>query len=493
MPAASLVFPHQLFADHPALNQDRPVYLVEDPLFFGQLDFHPLKRVLHRASIKAYQAELEEQGHTVHYVDHADLGTLEQWLQAQDVDRWHWSDPCDYLLERRLKRAAPNGVVHSGRNFLLQQEEALQRLKRGKRYHQTDFYQRQRKAFDILMEGGEPVGGKWTYDTENRKKMPKGLVPPQPWMPSVNEHVKEAVDYVQGQWPGQADDLDAKAFPWPVTRSDALRVLEDFVENRLHAFGDYQDALDPERPFLFHSLLTPALNIGLLEPMEVLQAALDRHAIDPVPINALEGFVRQILGWREYLRAVYVEEGVAQRTRNYWGFEAELPAAFAEGKTGWPPVDDAIRKVNRYAYAHHIERLMVLGNVLLLTETHPDAVYAWFMARFIDAYDWVMVPNVYGMSQYADGGLITTKPYLSGSNYIRKQSHYKKGDWCAEWDALYWRFVWVHREVFADNPRMSMMARLVEKMDSAKRKAHLDLADAVLSRWRGGAVARWRC
>lgn len=482
MPEASLVFPHQLFHPHPALDRDRPVYLLEDDLFFGQLDFHPLKRILHRASMKAYQVELEADGYTVHYVDHADLGKLTEWVQQQDVDRWHWSDPCDYLLERRLQRAAPDGVVHPGRGFLLDREEALERIKAGKRYHQTDFYQRQRKQFDLLMDGGEPLGGKWTYDTENRKKLPKDLEPPQPWMPGSNAFTKAAADYVAKTW-----DVDRSAgdnFPWPVTRKDARKVLEDFVENRLHAFGDYQDALDPNRPFVFHGLLTPALNIGLLEPMEVIKAALDRHEADPVPINALEGFVRQVLGWREYLRAVYVEEGTAQRTLNFWGFEEGLPKAFAEGKTGWPPVDDVLRKVERSAYAHHIERLMVLGNVLLLTETHPDAVYRFFMARFIDAYDWVMVPNVYGMSQYADGGLITTKPYLSGSNYIRKQSHYKKGDWCAEWDALYWRFIWVHREVFADNPRMSMMARMVEKMDREKRKNHLDRAEAVLERWR---------
>jgi deoxyribodipyrimidine photolyase-related protein len=172
--------------------------------------------------------------------------------------------------------------------------------------------------------------------------------------------------------------------------------------------------------------------------------------------------------------------GVEERTRNFWGFEAPLPEAFRRGQTGFPPVDDAIRKVKRFAYAHHIERLMVLGNYLLLTETHPNEVYDWFMAEFIDAYDWVMVPNVYGMSQFADGGMMSTKPYISGSNYIRKQSHYKKGSWCEEWDALFWRFVWVHKDIFGANPRMSMMVRTAERMSPEKLQKHLETAEVYL-------------
>ena len=481
MTSATLLFPHQLYWPNPALAKDREAWLVEDELFFGQVDFHPLKRILHRASMKAYQARLEDNGYTVRYIEHAAHVSLSELLQTPSVDEWHVADPNDYLLEKRLDQSGKKWRRYPSPGFLLERETAVQDLQAKDRYHQTDFYMRQRRRHQILLDAnGKPTGGQWTFDGQNRKKLPKGIEPPPPWMPDDNAFVTEARQYVAANY-GQST---SGSFPWPVTHADAERVLLDFVQNRLHAFGDYQDALDPERPFLYHALLTPALNCGLLTPRQIVDAVLDRHADEPVPLNALEGFLRQIIGWREYLRGIYLLEGVTQRNGNFWGFEAGLPPAFARGETGFPPVDDALRKVKRFAYAHHIERLMVLGNVLLLAEVHPDAAYRWFMAQFIDAYDWVMVPNVYGMSQYADGGLITTKPYLSGSNYIRKQSHYPKGDWCAEWDALFWRFIWTNHAVFLANPRMAMMARLAEKMDPGKRQAHLDLGEAVLARWR---------
>ena len=200
-----------------------------------------------------------------------------------------------------------------------------------------------------------------------------------------------------------------------------------------------------------------------------------------IPVNSLEGFVRQVLGWREYIRAVYETQGVKQRTANYWQHTRPIPKALWEGSTGIEPIDDAIGRLLKTGYNHHIERLMILGNFMLLCEFDPNEVYRWFMEMYIDSYDWVMVPNVYGMSQYADGGLMSTKPYISGSSYVLKMSNYSKGNWCAVWDALFWRFIYKHKEKFAKNPRMSMMAVQVSKMDQDKLNQHLSIAENFLA------------
>jgi len=229
---------------------------------------------------------------------------------------------------------------------------------------------------------------------------------------------------------------------------------------------------------LFHSVLTPALNTGLISPQEVVDAAIARS--EQVPLNSLEGFVRQIVGWREYMRGVYRRFGRRQRTSNFWQHTQSMPSAMYRGTTGIEPVDTIIRRVLKHAYCHHIERLMILGNFMLLCEIHPDAIYQWFMELFIDSYDWVMVPNVYGMSQHADGGLITTKPYISGSGYVLKMSRFGKGPWCPIWDALYWRFINKHREFFGSNPRMSIMVAQCDRMGE-RLNGHLRTAESFLT------------
>jgi deoxyribodipyrimidine photolyase-related protein len=217
------------------------------------------------------------------------------------------------------------------------------------------------------------------------------------------------------------------------------------------------------------------LNVGLLTPNEVIDATLAFAQNHDVPLNSLEGFIRQVLGWREFIRMVYLSKGREERTRNYWGFKRKLPRSFWMGTTGIVPLDETIHKVRETGYCHHIERLMVLGNCMLLNEFDPDDVYRWFMELFIDAYDWVMVPNVYGMSQFADGGMMATKPYISGSNYLMKMSDYPKGEWQLQWDAWFWRFMHIHRDFFLKNPRLSMLVRSFDKMTEEKRRTILDV------------------
>lgn len=224
------------------------------------------------------------------------------------------------------------------------------------------------------------------------------------------------------------------------------------------------------------------LNVGLITPKEIVAQTLEFIQENKIPINSTEGFIRQIIGWREFIRGVYECKGSEERTTNFWKFRRKIPSSFYDGTTGILPIDQTIKKVLRTGYCHHIERLMVLGNFMLLCEFDPDEVYQWFMELFIDAYDWVMVPNVYGMSQFADGGLMSTKPYISGSNYLIKMSNYPKGDWQQIWDGLFWRFMHVHRDFFTRNPRLGMLVRMFDKMPEEKKDLHLKMAEEYLEK-----------
>jgi deoxyribodipyrimidine photolyase-related protein len=271
------------------------------------------------------------------------------------------------------------------------------------------------------------------------------------------------------------------SFIYPTTYEESQAWLNQFLQNRFAEFGEYEDSLVRGENILNHSVLSPMLNIGLLTPQDILNKALLFANKNKVPINSLEGFVRQILGWREFIRGVYEHKGTQERTMNYWQFSRKIPKSFWDGTTGIPPVDEVIKKVLATGYVHHIERLMVLGNIMLLCEFDPDEVYRWFMEMFVDAYDWVMVPNVYGMSQFADGGLMATKPYISGSNYLMKMSDFEKGDWQQTWDGLFWRFMHVHRNFFLKNPRLGMLVKTFDKMTEEKKEAHIHQAEIFLA------------
>jgi len=275
------------------------------------------------------------------------------------------------------------------------------------------------------VDGDKPIGGKWSFDRENRKKLPKNITIPKIPQISPNTYVLEAQEYVTQNF---ADHWGSVAnFSYPTTHREATNWLQDFLTQRFANFGDYEDAMSIQQDIIFHGVLTPMLNIGLLTPEQVISETLNYAESHPVGLNTLEGFVRQIIGWREFMAGMYLRIGTAQRNRNFWEHHRPIPASFYTGTTGILPLDHVIKKVLQTAYCHHIERLMVLGNFMLLCEIHPQAIYQWFMEFFIDSYDWVMVPNVYGMSQYSDGGWMTTKPYISGSNYLRKMSDFPAG------------------------------------------------------------------
>lgn len=328
-------------------------------------------------------------------------------------------------------------------------------------YSMAQFYAYQRKSQNILMEGQRPIGGKYSFDADNRKKIPKRLPIPPTFFPPKNPNTEKIIAEVESEFTDAIGD--ASPFLYPTTHHEARKALEMFLKDKLAFFGDYQDAIQKEDSFLFHSVLSPILNLGLLTPQEVIWAAIIHSEKHSVSINSLEGFLRQLMGWREFVRASYLMKGSHQRSFNFFQHHEKIPKKFWEGKTGILPIDTLIKRILKIGYCNHIERLMVLGNFLLLTEISPQEIYKWFMGHFVDAYDWVMVPNVYGMSQYADGGVIITKPYISSSNYILKMSNYPKGEWTEIWDGLFWRFLQKHHSIFSSNNRTLNLMQIFNK------------------------------
>lgn len=488
MKEITLIFPHQLFKDHPSVTVSREIWLIEDPLYFNQYNFHKQKLILHRASMKYYADQMTLKKYKVVYIECTDnlaqTKILFEHLKKLGVKSIHYCNVVDYLLERRINRYATLNditlVKNESPNFINTQNYLSDYFKDKKRFFQTDFYIEQRKRFDILITDKKPTGGKWTYDIENRNKIPSSIDVPSLPKKINNKFIDEALAYVETNFSNNFGETES--FIYPVTHHDAEKWLDVFLKERFQNYGIYQDAISKDNTFLFHSILTPMLNTGLLEPTQLIEKAINCADKNNIPLNSLEGFIRQVLGWREFIRAVYVLKGVEMRKRNYWNHHRKIPKSFYDGTTGIPPIDDAISKLKSHAYCHHIERLMVLGNYMLLSEFDPEEVYKWFMELFIDSYDWVMVPNVFGMSQFADGGFMSTKPYISGSNYISKMSDYKKGDWCVTWDALYWNFIHKHQQLFSKNPRMSMMVHQVNKMNPERFNSLQEIAQRELAK-----------
>lgn len=493
MSSATVLLPNQLFADHPGLS-DTPdkVVLFEDPLFFGDPQYpakmHKQKLWLHRASMARYHQSLLAEGINstiMAYDGQADAALrLFQGLASDGITQTVMVEPVDFIAQKRLIHAADRTSITlqflPSPGFLNTQADNRDWANGRKRWFMAEFYKTQRRRLDVLMEGDQPQGGQWSFDEENRKKVPKALLKSLPWMdwPAHDDIDNAAKLSVLAEFPEATGQLDTLYYP--TSHAAAAQWLRQFLERRFAQFGDYEDAIVGGESWLWHAVLTPALNIGLLTPKQVIDATLAYAGDNGIPLNSVEGFVRQIIGWREFIRATYEDLGVPMRTTNHWNHHRPMPAAFYDGTTGIDPLDDAIKRVLNTGYCHHIERLMVIGGFMFLCEVNPDDIYRWFMEMFVDSYDWVMVPNVYAMSQHADGGLITTKPYFSGSNYIRKMSHWKAGPWAETWDGLYWRFILKHSEALARNPRWAMMCRTGARMTPETKSKHLEAADRFL-------------
>lgn len=481
-----LLFPHQLFQNLDVLKNVDEVYLIEEYLFFRQYKFHKQKLALHRASMKYYEHYLKAHNLTVRYVEApnrlSDVRLLIAQLAATDIEIF---DVCDNWLGKRIASSCKKKKIrlteHPTPLFINSKEELQAYFGVRERYFQTDFYIQQRKKRNILLdEQGKPQGGKWSFDSENRLKYPKNQVPPKVNYPKPNAFVLEARTYVTHHFAGNYGTIPDEIV-YPTTHEESTEWLQQFLTTRLSGFGPYEDAIVQNEGVLHHSVLTPILNIGLLAPMQIVNAALDYASAHDVPLNSLEGFVRQIIGWREFIRGVYLYKGTLERNANFWNFQKPMPSSFYTATTGIDPIDATIQKLLSTGYNHHIERLMLLGNFMLLSRIAPNAVYQWFMEMYIDAYDWVMVPNVYGMSQFSDGGIMATKPYVSGSAYVLKMSNYPKGSWCTIWDALFWQFMNDQRTFFLSNPRLSMLIATYDKMGVEKKEKISEIAGRYFS------------
>ncbi|NND33417.1 MAG: cryptochrome/photolyase family protein [Saprospiraceae bacterium] len=489
MDAANIIFPHQLFENSPLPLERNIIFLVEEFLFFRQYNFHKQKISFHRASMRAYAEYLRSGNLHVEYIEAhdacSDIRSLILNLQSRGIQTVHYIDPTDDWLGSRIKSATKKANIncreYTSPLFVNNREDLKAYFSSDtSNYYQANFYKSQRKKSNLLIDAkGHPTGGKWSFDEANRKKYPRDKETPRVSFPSSNHWHQEAVAYVEDKFNSNLGSISSDPM-YPVDFDQSKKWLQQFFAQRFGEFGSYEDAIVADEHILHHSVLSPLLNTGLLLPGEVIEMAVTAASEYNVPLNSLEGFVRQILGWREFVRGVYQYHGRFERTRNFWNFDRKLPDSFYTGTTGIEPVDQTIKKVLATGYCHHIERLMILGNFMLLCEIDPNDVYRWFMELFIDAYDWVMVPNVYGMSQYADGGLLATKPYISGSNYLMKMSNYKKGEWQEVWDGLFWHFIDKQRSFFTGNARMRMMVSIYDKMSAQKQKSHLKAAKEFL-------------
>lgn len=488
MKSVFIVFPHHLFKDIQLLQQYDEVWLIEEHLFFRHYNFHKQKLVLHRASMRAYASYLSAHSIPMHYIESTvaphDIRICIEQLASQSVSEIAFYDVCDDWLDRRIQITAAKFGISTKRFpsplFLNTEEELTDYFAEKKSYFHADFYMQQRKKRGILVdEQRKPMGGKWSFDAENRKKYPAKKTPPVVEFPTESEFYVEATHYVETHFGSNLGRFNS-SFIYPTTHAESEQWLDQFLAHRFSEFGDYEDAIVENASILHHSVLTPLLNIGLLTPQQIIDTTLQFAKNNEVSMNSLEGFIRQIIGWREFIRGVYVFRGKAQRTSNYWKFDRPIPASFYDGTTGIDPIDATIQKILDTGYCHHIERLMVVGNFMLLCGFNPNQVYIWFMELFVDSYDWVMVPNVYGMSQFADGGILATKPYISGSNYILKMSNFKKGEWCTTWDALFWQFMHENRTFFTSNPRLGMLLRTYDAMPAEKRERLQETAQTFL-------------
>ena len=487
MKKAVLIFPHQLFENIKWIDKSAKVFLIEETLFFSKYLFHKQKILFHRSSMQFYFNYLVTNGFDVEYVnnhdDISDVRLLIKHLVSSEYENFKMINPDDNYLFNRINKSAKKLNVSieifdnpQFLNTILELDSFFKNKE--KKFFQTSFYITQRKKMKILLnEDDKPVGDKWSFDTDNRKKYPRGKIAPKINFPSKDSIYIEAEKYVNKYFDNNYGNINEQ-INYPCTHSSAKEWLEQFIKFRFKEFGDYEDAVMVDETFLNHSVLSPMLNIGLITPNEVISEVL-KHKND-IPINSLEGFIRQIIGWREFIRGVYQYKGVQQRNSNFFDFKRKMPKSFYDGSTGVFPFDNCIKKVLQNAYSNHIERLMILGNFMLLCEINPNDIYKWFMELYVDAYDWVMVPNIYGMSQFSDGGLMSSKPYISSSNYIKKMSNYKNGPWAVIWDALYWRFIDKHRQKLAKNIRMKFMINLFDKMDDEKKNLHISTANTFL-------------
>lgn len=453
------------------------------------------------ASMQHFASELQLQKHQVIYIhlnDNTNLQSFEKNIQLliekEQFTHFEYQHPDEYRLDEQLKQFCKtlsiSFSVSDSEHFMSSRNELGDFFNGKKTFLMESFYHMMRKKHHVLMDGDKPLTGKWNYDGENRKKLPKDHKPTSPLV--FQNDVTAIVSEIEKTNIKTIGNLQPKNFVWPINRKQSLELLDFFVTECLSLFGSYQDAMTPNEWSLYHARISFSMNVKMISPMEVINRAVLEWENNPETIayHQLEGFVRQIIGWREYMRGIYWNKMPEYATMNYFNHENSLPEWFWTGKTKMNCLKDAINQSLNYAYAHHIQRLMVTGNFALLAGIHPDEVDAWYLGIYIDAIEWVEITNTRGMSQFADGGIVGTKPYVSSASYIDKMSHYcgscfykksvKTGDKACPFNSLYWNFYDKNEDKLGKNPRIGMMYNVWRKMKPEDKVALLEQADYYL-------------
>jgi deoxyribodipyrimidine photolyase-related protein len=464
---------------------------------------HPKKIALVFAAMRKFAAALENDGWTVAYAQLDDtenagsiVGELLRRAQQTGAQEVICTEPGEWRLINKLTHAPIKTRILQDDRFLASHGEFEAWADGRKALRMEYFYRDMRKRTGLLVDGDKPEGGQWNFDHDNRKPAPGDIAPEGPLRFEPDNVTSEVLALVEARFGDHFGAL--RPFWFATTRAQALEALDHFIAHALPRFGDYQDAMLRGEDFLYHAILSPYLNIGLLGPLEVCRAAEKAYRDGHAPLNAVEGFIRQIIGWREYVRGIYFLEGPEYAQRNALKQTRDLPAMYWGGETRMACMEAAVGQTAREAYAHHIQRLMVTGNFALLAGIDPQQVSQWYLEVYADAFEWVEAPNVVGMSQFADGGVIASKPYVSSGAYINKMSDYckgcaykvaqKTGEGACPFNTLYWHFLDRHRERFSGNPRMGNMYGTWDRMDADKRRVILSDAEAVLMRLDSGEV-----
>ena len=485
-----LILGDQLNINHSWYDEvdDQVLYVLMEIKPESEYVTHHIQKILGIfAAMRSFAQSLETKGHQVKYFKIGDSDNLHSFKQnlnllAQEygVEQVRYQEPDEYrldlLLQTELSEVCKDVASVSSEHFYTSRFELEEMFEGKKSYLMETFYRAMRRKHNVLMDGDQPVTGKWNYDHSNRKKLPKGLVPPEP--EQFDKDLSGIHKEIKGAALNSIGSVDAQQFLWTTTRDEALSLLNFFLDQLLPSFGDYQDAMTAEYWSLYHCRLSFALNIKLISPHEGVQA-VETHWVDHsdrVDISQAEGFIRQILGWREYMRGIYWMQMPEYDSLNYFDHSEKLPQWYWTGDTKMNCMKHAIQQSLDYSYAHHIQRLMVTGNFALLAGIDPDEVDQWYLGIYIDAFEWVEITNTRGMSQYADGGIVGTKPYVSSGSYINKMSNYcrtcrykvkeKVGPDACPFNSLYWHFLDRHRTKLSANPRMSMMYRVWDKMNN---------------------------
>ncbi|UWR28189.1 cryptochrome/photolyase family protein [Sulfitobacter sp. S223] len=464
---------------------------------------HPKKIALIFTAMRKFAAMLEDAGWTVAYsqLDDTDnagsiVGELLRRAEQTGAKEVICTEPGEWRLINKLTHAPIKTRILPDDRFLASHAEFEAWAEGRKALRMEYFYRDMRRKTGLLMEGDEPAGGQWNFDHDNRKPAPGDVAPEGPLRFEPDNITGDVMALVEAQFDDHFGEL--RPFWFATTRAQALEALDHFITHSLPRFGDFQDAMLRGEEFMFHAILSPYLNIGLLGPLEICKAAEAAYKRGDAPINAVEGFIRQIIGWREYVRGIYFLEGPEYAQRNALNQKRDLPSVYWGGKTDMACMAAAVDQTAKEAYAHHIQRLMVTGNFALLAGIDPTQVADWYLEVYADAFEWVEAPNVVGMSQFADGGVIASKPYVSSGAYINRMSDYckgcaykvsqKTGEGACPFNTLYWHFLDRHRDRFSGNPRMGNMYRTWDRMDEDKRKTVLADAEAVLAKLDAGEV-----